>query len=86
MESTCGVKQDGKTHGKGEFYLPDSSYLKCISDENQPSGNCILIKPNKDYYVGEMKDYQANGKGKLKEGETMYEGEFKNNIPHGKGK
>ena len=33
-----------------------------------------------------MKDYQANGKGKLKEGETMYEGEFKNNIPHGKGK
>ena len=46
------------------------------------------IYENKDYYVGEWKDYLRNGIGTLynKYGKIIYAGEWKNNLKNGQGK
>jgi hypothetical protein len=45
-----------------------------------------IIHPNGDYFEGELKDGVANGTGVYAENDITYEGEFKNNLQHGKGK
>ena len=44
-----------------------------------------IIQANGDYYEGELKNGQANGRGVYKEGEIVYEGYFKDNLQHGIG-
>jgi hypothetical protein len=72
-------------HGKGLFILPDNSLLVCTMKENDIYKGARIIYPNGDYFEGEVSSNRANGTGKLVESEYKYEGQFKDNFPHGKG-
>jgi hypothetical protein len=73
-------------HGKGTFVLPDQTLITCIIKDNVISGRGRVIYPNGDYYEGDIVNSKANGRGKCVEGDMTYEGEFKDNLQHGKGK
>ena len=46
----------------------------------------IFLEKNGDYYIGELKDGKFEGKGELEIiGISKYKGEFKNDLPNGKG-
>ena len=76
MEGKEFTMQGGKIHGFGRFLLPDGSYLRCRSNENFGEGKCRMIRPNGDYYEGEIKYFKANGEGRYRQCSITYQGEF----------
>ena len=78
----------------GDFIGPIYEYFKKkflilpFINEKIKDGYGKYIYENKDYYVGEWKDYLRNGIGTLynKYGKIIYDGEWKNNLKNGQGK
>ena len=53
--------------------------------EGKTVGRGRLINSNGHYYEGYVSGNAANGYGVSENNTTRYEGEFMNNLPHGKG-
>ncbi|KAF2070506.1 hypothetical protein CYY_008172 [Polysphondylium violaceum] len=80
-----GMWEHGKRHGPGVFTLPNDAYIKGIWEHDE----LIFgqeINEDQAEYLGEYKDNQWHGKGKLMvKQSTLYCGEFKNGSPNGQG-
>jgi hypothetical protein len=58
------------------YYISDNSVIS--SKLKEGSGNATILYENSDYYIGEIKENQKHGKGKMKINsyKTLFEGEF----------
>ena len=87
-----GKFSNGLRHGDGQMDFADGSIIKgCWKNgklERKYSEIGILKdEKNKILYRGDIKDNKANGTGKqFLDNDEVYEGEFFDNLKHGKGK
>ena len=79
-----------KPHGKGLMtYDPatDTSLIKYEGTliNGEPSGFGTYTYNDGSKYIGEIKEGRLEGQGKMYSKDIIHEGEFKNNVPDGKG-
>lgn len=72
-------------NGKGKLILPDETLVETTVEESTAKGYGRAINPNGDYFQGEISGNKANGKGVYVEQGVKYDGNFKDNVPHGEG-
>jgi Mor family transcriptional regulator len=54
MAGKSPLTQNGNLNGSGQFYFPDGSYLQACSRNNQLIGPARYIKPNGNYFQGQI--------------------------------
>ena len=81
-----GEVEEDYADGNGCISFPDGSYFEGTFRKNCPINGIFLFKEN-SYYVGDIENFQACGKGCYENLMTgyKYEGEWKKNLPHGFG-
>lgn len=50
-------------NGTGVYYLPDGSFVRGFSLDNEMVGEARFIRDNGNYYQGQIRDNKANGLG-----------------------
>ena len=78
---------NNKRHGFGISISSDGNTLFKGKWDCDKIGNYgLFLEKNGDYYLGELKEGKFEGKGELEfQGVSKYKGEFKNDLPEGKG-
>ena len=76
-----------KRHGFGISISSDGNTLfKGIWDSDKVGNFGLFLEKEGDYYIGQLKEGKFDGKGELEiKDVSRYKGEFKNDLPHGKG-
>ena len=85
--SYTGSFKQGKKDGFGTYTFKDGSiYAGNYKNDKKYGYGELYIKSKDIYYKGEFKNGKFEGEGELYiQGETTYIGEFKDNVPIGKG-
>ena len=52
-------------NGNGKIYLPDGSFIRGYSENNELVRQARFIRENGNYYQGFIKNNKANGQGVL---------------------
>jgi len=78
---------NNKRHGFGISISSDGNTLyKGNWDTDKIGDFGLFLEKNGNYYIGQIKDGKFEGNGELNiEGISSYKGEFKNDLPDGKG-
>lgn len=84
-----GGWENGKQHGKGEVFTKSGIYF--LGEFSYGSAECsdgLVIFPDGSYYRGGFIDNHFQGQGRFESSfnETIYEGSWSDNRPHGVGK
>ena len=76
-----------KRHGFGISISSDGTTLfKGKWDTDKVGDFGLFLEKDGDYYMGQLKEGKFEGKGELEiKDVSRYKGEFKNDLPHGKG-
>ena len=78
---------NNKRHGYGISISSDGNTLFKGKWDSDKVGNFgLFLGKNGDYYMGQLKEGKFEGKGELEiQGVSRYKGEFRNDLPEGKG-
>lgn len=80
---------DGHPTGFGRLLNPDGSFFEGeFFNGVVHTSRGLYIYPDASYYFGEVRNSKAEGKGCFvyrTNGDLKYEGEWLNDMPHGKG-
>ncbi|KAL4463066.1 hypothetical protein ABPG74_007067 [Tetrahymena malaccensis] len=82
-----GHIQDSKRNGRGKQMFQDGAYYEGFWKDDIPFGMGRIIRNNGDVYQGQINNFKAHGKGVFKtlKGEYMYNGDWLEDLKHGKG-
>ena len=69
--------QKGNISGMGKIYTPENYYIEGYFINSEPYGDVRFVFDNGDFYVGETKNYKADGQGIFHQNGVTYGGTFK---------
>lgn len=80
-----GYYKNNKREGSGEFSIPGFGTVKGMFINGSLEGEGVATFVNGSKYIGNFNDFSPNGYGKEynKNGELIYEGEYKNGVKVG---
>ena len=77
---------NNQRHGFGINVNPDGLIYKGLWDKDKVGNYGLFLEKTGNYVKGELKDGKLEGKGEIEiKGKYKYTGDFKNDLPNGKG-
>ena len=82
-----GGEKNLRLHGEVMLHFPSGELFKGHLTDNAIIEGSMVFRHD-CFYVGEVKDLHAEGRGHFENGDSgyAYEGEWSKSLPHGKGK